>query len=45
MFDNIGGKIKTIAKVGCWIGIIAYVIIGINFMTENSNKLIGFLIL
>ncbi len=29
MFDNIGGKIKTLAKVMCWIGIIVSVIYGI----------------
>lgn len=29
MFDNIGKKIKSLAKVLCWIGIIAYVIIAI----------------
>jgi len=29
MFDNIGGKIKTLAKVVCWIGIIVSVILGL----------------
>ena len=29
MFDNIGGKIKTLAKVVCWIGIVASVILGL----------------
>ena len=28
MFDNIGGKVKVLAKVNCWIGIIASVIYG-----------------
>ena len=29
MFENIGGKIKTLAKVVCWIGIVASVILGL----------------
>ena len=29
MFDNIGSKIKTLAKVVCWIGIIGSIIAGI----------------
>lgn len=29
MYENIGGKIKTLAKVICWIGIIACVVGGI----------------
>ena len=29
MFDNIGGKIKTVAKVFCWIGIIASIMLGV----------------
>lgn len=45
MFDNIGEKIKTVAKVNCWIGIIAYAIIGIILLAENNNELIGFSIL
>ena len=28
MFDNIGEKIKALAKVSCWIGIIIFVILG-----------------
>lgn len=30
MFDNVGGKIKAVAKIFCWIGIIASVIGGIG---------------
>lgn len=45
MFDNIGEKIKTVAKANCWIGIIAYAIIGIILLAENNNELIGFSIL
>jgi hypothetical protein len=29
MFDNIGEKIKMLAKVVCWIGIVASIIIGV----------------
>ena len=29
MFDNIGGKIKTLASVITWLGIVGSVIIGI----------------
>ena len=36
MFDNIGGKIKTIAKIGCWVGIIASAILGILLMMEEG---------
>jgi len=43
MFDNIGGKIKMVAKVSCWIGIIASVILGIIFLAESDNELIGLL--
>ncbi len=30
MFDNVGSKVKTLAKVLCWIGIIASVISGLS---------------
>ena len=29
MFDNIGGKIKILAKVRCWVGIIGFVLFAI----------------
>lgn len=32
MFDNIGGKIKNLAVVICWVGIILSIIIGISLM-------------
>lgn len=38
MFDNIGGKIKTLAKIICWIGIIASVISGIALMASGANR-------
>ncbi len=47
MFDNIGGKIKALAQVVCWIGIIASAICGIIMMAtgDPSLNLIGFLII
>lgn len=35
MFDNIGEKIKTLAKVITWLGIIASVIVGLVLMVSN----------
>ena len=44
MFNNIGGKIKTLAKVICWIGIISCIITGIVLMAINDDfVLIGIL--
>lgn len=43
MFDNIGGKIKVVAQVVCWIGIITSVISGI--VTFEESVLLGFLIM
>lgn len=37
MFDNIGSKIKSLAQVVCWIGIIASVIGGIIVMASHSD--------
>ncbi len=39
MFDNIGGKIKTLAKVLCWVGIVLSVIIGISVMATGNGTL------
>ena len=36
MFDNIGGKIKGLAKVICWIGIIISVIVGIILLANST---------
>lgn len=36
MFTNIGGKIKTLTKVVCWIGIAASVIGGVVFMFDDE---------
>lgn len=35
MFDNIGGKIKALAKVLCWIDIVASIIVGIVLVIED----------
>lgn len=45
MFVNIGAKIKMLAKVLCWIGIVASVIGGIAIMagTGSSGVLPGLL--
>ena len=37
MFDNIGGKIKKLAKVLCWIGIIFSVILGVLMMVSGGS--------
>ena len=37
MFENIGGKLKTLAQVVCWIGIIASVIGAIALWMANSR--------
>ncbi len=36
MFNNIGGKIKTLAKVLCWLGIIISVLSGIGIMVGGG---------
>ena len=44
MFENVGSKVKTLAKVVCWIGIIASVIGGIAMATQGGMLiLIGIL--
>lgn len=49
MFTNIGGKIKTLAKVLCWIGIVASligcIVISIGSNSRNSTVLIGLAVL
>jgi len=37
LYTNIGGKIKGLAKVICWIGIVASVIAGIAMMVSMSQ--------
>lgn len=41
MFDNIGGKIKILAQVLCWIGIIASVSFGFVFVVEGYYTAFG----
>lgn len=46
MFENIGNKIKTLAKVLCWIGIIVSVIVAIVLFASDDDLVgIGFLVL
>lgn len=46
MFDNIGSKIKTLAQVVCWLGIIASFLVGIILIVQDEDTaLIGFLVL
>ena len=40
MFGNIGGKIKTLAKVLTWIGIISSVITGISMLATGDEALV-----
>ena len=37
MFDNIGKKIQNVAKVICWIGIIASIYTGISILYSSFN--------
>ncbi len=37
MFNNIGGKIKVLAKVLCWVGIVLSVLMGILMMANGNN--------
>ena len=39
MFNNIGSKIKTLAKILCWIGIIFSVISGIAIMAAGNSTI------
>ncbi len=39
MFNNIGQKIKTLAKVLCWIGIVLSVITGIAAMLSGNSTI------
>jgi len=43
MFDNIGSKIKTLARVICWIGIIVSIISGCVLMVQNEAGLYSLL--
>ncbi len=41
MFDNIGNKIKILAEVICWIGIIGSIILGIVMMEFDESLIIA----
>ena len=45
MFDNIGRKIKALAKIICWMGIIISIFIGINIIIFGEVKFNGALIM
>lgn len=38
MFNNIGGKIKALAKIVCWLGIIASVLSGIILIAAGGTQ-------
>lgn len=37
MFDHIGGKIKTVAKAVCWIGIVLSIVFGLILLIALST--------
>ena len=42
MFSNIGSKIKAVARVFCWVGIVLSLIVGIvMFALSNSGGLVS----
>jgi len=41
MFDNVGGKIKSLAKVFCWLGIFVSIIVGIAMILISMNSYNG----
>ena len=45
MFDNIGGKIKTLASVITWLGIVGSVIIGIILMATAEELIFAGIII
>lgn len=36
MFDNIGNKIKTLAKATCWLGIIGSIILALYYLIQED---------
>ena len=40
MWDNIGRKLQSLAKVVCWLGIIGSVIMGIIIMAQNQSTIV-----
>ncbi len=49
MFDNIGGKIKLLAKILCWIGIVASIVCGLNLILGTwditTSIFLGFVVM
>ena len=46
MFDNIGGKIKSLAQVVCWIGIVCSVLYGIILIVADEDlAFLGFVVM
>ena len=43
MFDNIGGKIKGLAKIIFWIIVICFSIFGLSMLTQSSSSPVYFL--
>lgn len=39
MFNNIGRKIKVLASIIAWIGIIASIIVGVNFIVQSTDDI------
>ena len=44
MFDNIGSKIKALAQVFCWIGIVGSIIYGIVMLANSGGHFLGILL-
>lgn len=46
MFDNIGSKIKSLAQIVCWMGIVVSAISGLAIMISNEETIfVGLLII
>ena len=46
MFDNIGSKIKSLAQIVCWLGIIVSAVSGLAIMISNEETVfVGLLII
>lgn len=45
MFDNVGGKVKGLAKFVCWVGIICSVIGGIALLFQSSSSVLSLSVL
>ena len=43
MFNNIGRKIKALAKVICWAGILSSVLIGFSAVSSINDEVAGFI--